>query len=116
MLGKRKRLDLAIVVDAVGTRGIAVHRLLTETSYLITWPEFPVSEDPVPLALPSAPNAIRNRVDVAMREAAVSYEISLAARSCECSTHSRSSRSGRPTIAIVRAPCCACLVLPHRAY
>ncbi|WP_321950605.1 LysR substrate-binding domain-containing protein [Burkholderia cenocepacia] len=86
---ERARLDLAIVVDAVGTRGIAIHRLLTETLYLITWPEFPVPDDPVPLdaiarmplVLPSAPNTIRNRVDWAMREAGLSYEISFEASS-----------------------------------
>ncbi|MBN3825642.1 LysR family transcriptional regulator, partial [Burkholderia sp. Ac-20384] len=86
---ERTRLDLAIVVDAVDTRGIAIHRLLTETLYLITWPGFQVPGDPVPLdaiaqmplVLPSAPNTIRNRVDWAMREAGLSYEISFEASS-----------------------------------
>ncbi|NTX24603.1 LysR substrate-binding domain-containing protein, partial [Burkholderia cepacia] len=86
---ERARLDLAIVVDAVETRGIAIHRLLTETLYLITWPEFPVPDDPVPLdaiarmplVLPSAPNTIRNRVEWAMREAGLSYEIGFEASS-----------------------------------
>jgi LysR family nitrogen assimilation transcriptional regulator len=77
------RVDLAVVVDAVETHGIAAQRLLTEALYLITWPEFPIPDEPValselarmPLILPSAPNSIRSRVDWALREAGLSCEI-----------------------------------------
>lgn len=77
------RVELAVVVDAVETRGIAAQRLLTETLYLIAWPEFPLPNEPIaitelarmPLLLPSAPNTIRSRVEWALREARLPYEI-----------------------------------------
>lgn len=77
------RVELAVVVDAVETRGIAAHRLLTEALYLIAWPEFPIPNEPIgiaelarmPLLLPSAPNTIRSRVEWALREAGVNYDI-----------------------------------------
>lgn len=86
---ERARIDLAIAADAVQTRGIAMQRLLTEALYLIARPEFALPAEPVPLAalarmpliLPSAPNTIRNRVDWAMREAGLSYEIAFEASS-----------------------------------
>lgn len=85
----RARVDLAIVVDAAPTRGIAMRRLMTEALYLIAWPDFALPDGPVPLAdlarmpliLPSAPNTIRNRVDWAMREAGLPYDIQLEASS-----------------------------------
>ncbi|WP_323120444.1 LysR substrate-binding domain-containing protein [Burkholderia alba] len=85
----RSRVDLAIGVDAVATRGVAVQPLLTEALYLIGWPDFPLPDAPVPLAevarmpliLPSAPNTIRNRVDWAMREAGLAYDIRFEASS-----------------------------------
>ncbi|MFM0341142.1 LysR substrate-binding domain-containing protein [Paraburkholderia fungorum] len=77
------RVDLAVVVDAVETRGVAAQRLLTEALYLIAWPEFSMPGEPVaiaelarmPLILPSAPNTIRSRVEWALREAGLSCEI-----------------------------------------
>ncbi|MFM0100954.1 LysR substrate-binding domain-containing protein [Paraburkholderia nemoris] len=77
------RVDLAIVVDAVETRGVAAQRLLTEALYLIAWPEFQMPREPVsiaelarmPLILPSAPNTIRSRVEWALREAGLPCEI-----------------------------------------
>lgn len=77
------RVELAVVVDAVETRGVASQRLLTEALYLIAWPEYPMPGEPVPLAdlarmpliLPSAPNTIRSRVDWALREAGLPCEI-----------------------------------------
>lgn len=77
------RVDLAVLVDAVETHGIAAQRLLTEALYLITRPEFPMPDEPValaelarmPLILPSAPNSIRSRVDWALREAGLPCEI-----------------------------------------
>ena len=76
------RVELAVVVDAVNTRGVAVQHLLCEALYLITWPEFPMPREPVaieelarmPLLLPSAPNTIRSRVDWALREAGLTCE------------------------------------------
>jgi LysR family nitrogen assimilation transcriptional regulator len=77
------RVELAVVVDAVETRGIVARRLFSEALYLIAWPEFPMPDEPVPLAelarmpliLPSAPNTIRSRVDWALREAGLPCEI-----------------------------------------
>jgi LysR family nitrogen assimilation transcriptional regulator len=77
------RVELAVVVDAVETRGIVAQRLFSEALYLIAWPEFPMPAEPVPLAelarmpliLPSAPNTIRSRVDWALREAGLPCEI-----------------------------------------
>jgi LysR family transcriptional regulator, nitrogen assimilation regulatory protein len=77
------RVELAVVVDAVETRGVAAQRLLTEALYLIAWPEFPMPSAPVaiaelarmPLILPSAPNTIRSRVEWALREAGLPCEI-----------------------------------------
>ncbi|WP_206953265.1 LysR substrate-binding domain-containing protein [Trinickia acidisoli] len=77
------RVELAVVVDAVETRGVAAQRLLTEALYLIAWPEFPMPSEPVaiaelarmPLILPSAPNTIRSRVEWALREAGLPCEI-----------------------------------------
>ncbi|MFM0076933.1 LysR substrate-binding domain-containing protein [Paraburkholderia sediminicola] len=79
----RGRVDLAVVVDAVETRGVAAQRLLTEALYLIAWPEFQMPREPVsvaelarmPLILPSAPNTIRSRVEWALREAGLPCEI-----------------------------------------
>ncbi|MFM0730279.1 LysR substrate-binding domain-containing protein [Paraburkholderia sediminicola] len=77
------RVELAVVVDAVETRGVAAQRLLTEALYLIAWPEFQMPCEPVsiaelarmPLILPSAPNTIRSRVEWALREAGLPCEI-----------------------------------------
>lgn len=77
------RVELAVVVDAVDTRGVAVQHLLNEELYLIAWPEFPMPNEPVaiaelarmPLLLPSVPNTIRSRVDWALREAGLPYEV-----------------------------------------
>ncbi|CAE6907276.1 HTH-type transcriptional regulator ArgP [Paraburkholderia domus] len=77
------RVELAVVVDAVETRGVAAQRLLTEALYLIAWPEFQMPREPVsiselarmPLILPSAPNTIRSRVEWALREAGLPCEI-----------------------------------------
>jgi LysR family nitrogen assimilation transcriptional regulator len=77
------RVELAVVVDAVETRGIVAQRLFSEALYLIAWPEFPMPDEPVslaelarmPLILPSAPNTIRSRVDWALREAGLPCEI-----------------------------------------
>lgn len=77
------RVDLAVVVDAVETRGVAAQRLLAEALYLIAWPEFQMPREPVsiaelarmPLILPSAPNTIRSRVEWALREAGLPCEI-----------------------------------------
>ncbi|WP_256972156.1 LysR substrate-binding domain-containing protein, partial [Paraburkholderia caledonica] len=77
------RVELAVVVDAVETRGVASQRLLTEALYLIAWPEFQMPREPVsiaelarmPLILPSAPNTIRSRVEWALREAGLPCEI-----------------------------------------
>lgn len=77
------RVELAVVVDAVETRGVAAQRLLTEALYLIAWPEFQMPSEPVsiaelarmPLILPSAPNTIRSRVEWALREAGLPCEI-----------------------------------------
>ncbi|HKU00368.1 MAG TPA: LysR substrate-binding domain-containing protein [Paraburkholderia sp.] len=77
------RVDLAVVVDAVETRGVAAQRLLTEALYLIAWPEFSMPSEPVaiaelarmPLILPSAPNTIRSRVEWALGEAGLPCEI-----------------------------------------
>jgi LysR family nitrogen assimilation transcriptional regulator len=77
------RVELAVAVDAVQTRGVAAQRLLTEALYLIAWPEFPMPSEPVaiaelarmPLILPSAPNTIRSRVEWALREAGLPCEI-----------------------------------------
>ncbi|CAB3655928.1 HTH-type transcriptional regulator ArgP [Paraburkholderia sediminicola] len=77
------RVDLAVVVDAVETRGVASQKLLAEALYLIAWPEFQMPREPVsiaelarmPLILPSAPNTIRSRVEWALREAGLPCEI-----------------------------------------
>ncbi|CAE6745534.1 LysR substrate-binding domain-containing protein [Paraburkholderia haematera] len=77
------RVELAVVVDAVETRGVAAQKLLTEALYLIAWPEFQMPREPVsiaelahmPLILPSAPNTIRSRVEWALREAGLPCEI-----------------------------------------
>jgi LysR family nitrogen assimilation transcriptional regulator len=77
------RVDLAVVADAVETRGVVAERLLSEVLYLIAWPEFSLPDEPVqltalarmPMILPSAPNTIRSRVEWALREAGLSCEI-----------------------------------------
>ena len=77
------RVELAVVVDAVETRGIVAQRLFSEALYLIAWPEFQMPREPVsiaelarmPLILPSAPNTIRSRVEWALREAGLPCEI-----------------------------------------
>ncbi|WP_322014710.1 LysR substrate-binding domain-containing protein [Paraburkholderia sp. J12] len=77
------RVDLAVVADAVQTRGVHAAPLLSEELYLIAWPEFEWPEEPVslaalarmPMILPSAPNTIRSRVEWALREAGLSCEI-----------------------------------------
>lgn len=83
------RVELAVVVDAVETRGVASQKLLTEALYLIAWPEFTMPREPVsiaelarmPLILPSAPNTIRSRVEWALREAGRPCEIMFEASS-----------------------------------
>lgn len=85
------RVALAVVVDAVETRGIASQRLLTEALYVIAWPEFPLPGGPVsiaelakmPLILPRAPNTIRTRVDAVMLEAGLRCEIQFEAGSTD---------------------------------
>ncbi|MEM4988108.1 LysR substrate-binding domain-containing protein [Collimonas sp. H4R21] len=77
------RVEIAVVADAVETRGVAVQRLVTEVLHLIAWPDFALPAGPVklaqlarmPLILPSAPNSIRSRVDWALREAGLSCEV-----------------------------------------
>jgi LysR family nitrogen assimilation transcriptional regulator len=77
------RVEIAVVADAVETRGVAVQRLVTEVLHLIAWPDFALPVGPVklaqlarmPLILPSAPNSIRSRVDWALREAGLSCEV-----------------------------------------
>lgn len=77
------RVEIAVVADAVETRGVAVQRLVTEVLHLIAWPDFALPAGPVklaqlarmPLILPSAPNSIRSRVDWALREAGLSREV-----------------------------------------
>jgi len=83
------RVELAVVADHVETRGVVAQRLITEALYLIAWPEYPMPDDPVPLAalarmpliLPSAPNTIRNRIDWALREAGLPCDIRFEASS-----------------------------------
>jgi LysR family transcriptional regulator, nitrogen assimilation regulatory protein len=77
------RVDLAIVADAVETRGVRAERLLSEVLYLIAWPEFKLPRGPIrldelagmPMILPSAPNTIRSRVEWALREQGLSCDI-----------------------------------------
>jgi LysR family nitrogen assimilation transcriptional regulator len=77
------RVEIAVVADAVETRGVAAQRLVTEVLHLIAWPDFALPAGPVklaqlarmPLILPSAPNSIRSRVDWALREAGLSCEV-----------------------------------------
>lgn len=85
------RVALAVNVDVVETRGMAFQRLLTETLYLVAWPEFELAEDPVsiealakmPLVLPCAPNTIRNRVEFALQEAGLKCEVEFEANSTD---------------------------------
>jgi len=77
------RVEIAVVADAVETRGVAAQRLVTEVLHLIAWPDFALPAGPVklaqlarmPLVLPSAPNSIRSRVDWALREAGLPCEV-----------------------------------------
>lgn len=77
------RVDLAVVADAMETRGVMAERLLSEVLYVIAGPEFDLPVEPVqlaalarmPMILPSAPNTIRSRVEWALREAGLSCEI-----------------------------------------
>lgn len=85
------RVALAVNVDVVETRGMAFQRLLTETLYLVAWPEFELAEDPVsiealakmPLVLPCAPNTIRSRVEFALQEAGLKCEVEFEANSTD---------------------------------
>jgi len=85
------RVALAVIVDALETRGVAAHRLLTETLYLVAWPEFSMPEEPVsidalakmPLVLPCAPNTIRSRVELALEEAGMPCEVQFEANSTD---------------------------------
>ncbi|MGE8175858.1 LysR substrate-binding domain-containing protein [Pseudomonas fluorescens] len=85
------RVALAVNVDVVETRGMISQRLLTETLYLIAWPEFPLPEGPVtidamakmPLVLPCAPNTIRSRVESALQEAGLHCEVEFEANSTD---------------------------------
>ncbi|MDO5948164.1 MULTISPECIES: LysR substrate-binding domain-containing protein [Burkholderia cepacia complex] len=77
------RVDLAVAADIVETPGMRVQRLLSEVLYLIAWPEFTLTHEPVkladlarmPMVLPSAPNTIRSRVEWALQESGLSCEI-----------------------------------------
>lgn len=83
------RVSLAVIVDAVETRGLVSQPLLTEILYLIAWPEFELKAGPVsiaelakmPLILSSAPNMIRSRFDLALHEAGLSCNIPFEASS-----------------------------------
>lgn len=85
------RVALAVVVDAVDTRGIVSQRMLTEALYLVAWPEFPIPHKSVsilelakmPLILPSAPNSIRSRVESALQEAGQPCEVEFEANSTD---------------------------------
>ncbi|MGB7195654.1 MAG: LysR substrate-binding domain-containing protein [Collimonas pratensis] len=83
------RVELAVVADAVATRGVAMQRLISEALHLIAWPDFPLPATPIklaqlarmPLILPSAPNSIRSRVDWALSEAGLASEVRFEASS-----------------------------------
>ncbi|AMP00225.1 bacterial regulatory helix-turn-helix, lysR family protein [Collimonas arenae] len=83
------RVEMAVVADAVETRGVASQRLVTEVLHLIAWPDFPLPTEPLqlaelarmPLILPSAPNSIRSRVEWALREAGLSCDVQFEASS-----------------------------------
>ncbi|MBV7515053.1 LysR substrate-binding domain-containing protein [Pseudomonas sp. PDM25] len=85
------RVALAVNVDAVDTRGMAMQRLFTETLYLVAWPEFSLPDGPVsiealakmPLVLPCAPNTIRSRVESAFQEAGLHCEVEFEANSTD---------------------------------
>ncbi|MFV0932975.1 LysR substrate-binding domain-containing protein [Pseudomonas jessenii] len=85
------RVALAVNVDVVETRGMAFRRLLTETLYLVAWPEFSLPDEPVsiealakmPLVLPCAPNTIRSRVEFALQEAGLKCEVEFEANSTD---------------------------------
>jgi len=85
------RVALAVNVDVVETRGVVSQRLLTETLYLVAWPEFALPDGPVsievlakmPLVLPCAPNTIRSRVESAFQEAGLQCEVEFEANSTD---------------------------------
>ncbi|MCY1364077.1 LysR substrate binding domain protein [compost metagenome] len=70
---------------------MAFRRLLTETLYLVAWPEFSLSDEPVsiealakmPLVLPCDPNTIRSRVEFALQEAGLKCEVEFEANSTD---------------------------------
>ncbi|AVD83830.1 MULTISPECIES: LysR family transcriptional regulator [Pseudomonas] len=77
------RVAMAVMVDAVETRGIATQHLLTERLYLMSWPELQLPDTPIsiealsrlPLVLPCAPNGIRSRVEFALQEAGQACQV-----------------------------------------
>ncbi|MBR8302336.1 LysR family transcriptional regulator [Burkholderia dolosa] len=83
------RIDVAIVADAVQARGIKTEYLLSEALYLFAWQEFDLRREPIrvtdlsrmPLVLPSAPNSIRTRVELALRERGLACHVVLEASS-----------------------------------
>jgi len=85
------RVAMAVIVDGVSTRGVASRRLLSEILYLVAWPEFVLPDGLVsiealakmPLVLPCAPNTIRSRVDAAMQEAGLPFEVEFEANSTD---------------------------------
>lgn len=85
------RVALAVNVDVAESRGVVSQRLLTETLYLVAWPEFSLPDGPVsiealakmPLVLPCAPNTIRSRVESAFQEAGLHCEVEFEANSTD---------------------------------
>lgn len=77
------RVALAVMADADRSRSTVVQPLLTEELYLVAWPEFPLEAEVVslsrlaqmPLVMPSAPNTIRRRVEWALREEGVEWNV-----------------------------------------
>ncbi|UWF47257.1 LysR substrate-binding domain-containing protein [Pseudomonas sp. N3-W] len=85
------RVALAVNVDVIETRGLVSQRLLTETLYLVAWPQFELADGPLsiealaqmPLVLPCAPNTIRSRVDAALQEAGLQCQMQFEANSTD---------------------------------
>ncbi|WP_198083926.1 LysR substrate-binding domain-containing protein [Variovorax sp. E3] len=82
-LVSRGRLDVAVVVDAVPCRGVALTRLLMEDLYVIRPAGEVASGRPItlkalaaqPLVLPTAPSTIRQRVDTAFMQFGLRYRL-----------------------------------------
>ncbi len=77
-------LDMAIAIDALPQRGVRIEPLFHEDLFVIVSPSLPLRKPSgitleqlarMPLVLPTAPNTIRTRLDLAFLNANVNYEL-----------------------------------------